>query len=97
MLAERRPGSGLWARMWQPPAIESARRAPTTDELASALGARGVGRLGAFTHITTHRRVHFEVHAGALDEPGAGRRFATLDELGSWGLSSAHRRAFAMA
>jgi len=95
MLMRERPEKGLWAGMWETPAAESAAGQPDAAELARELGANAADRLGAFEHITTHRRVFFEVWS-ASGENAAGRWIAE-DELDRLGLSNAQRRVFEIA
>ena len=74
---EQRPDSGLWARMWQPPTLETD-RALSLSELGDhwQLRPECMDHRLEFMHRTTHRDVHFHVHA-ACDRPGIRLR-------GSW-------------
>ncbi|MFO0963779.1 MAG: NUDIX domain-containing protein [Phycisphaerales bacterium] len=77
LLLEQRPERGLWARMWQPPVVESE-RALEAQELAPRWGAP-LRAVGAFRHVTSHREVEFRVFvpagasgaAPARDDPAA--------------------------
>jgi len=96
VLIETRPTPGLWAGMVQSPGMEGD-RAIDASEAASGLGVAPGDRLGGFRHITTHRRVSFEIHAGTFaGDPGA-REWVTPDALGDRALSNAHRRVFELA
>ncbi|MBI1373786.1 MAG: A/G-specific adenine glycosylase [Phycisphaera sp.] len=78
LLFEQRPDDGLWSGMWQMPTVEvgtrNAERGSGSDaDLVSWLSERyglrvngaGVMQVGSFIHMTTHRRITFEVyHAG---------------------------------
>ena len=97
MLLCERPAKGLWAGMMQPPTVESD--VPLgVDALAGNWGV-AVERVGAFTHVTSHRTVEFAVHAvrGAAEPGIAGARRVALAELGSLALSNAAWRTFECA
>ena len=97
LLLEARPDRGLWARMLQPPTVESDSPLPA-DELSRRWGAP-VREAGSFVHVTSHREVAFRVFVRAGDRaPAAGdaRRFP-LDALGSVPLSNAAWRTFECA
>jgi A/G-specific adenine glycosylase len=103
VLLERRSAAGLWARMFQPPTLESdqpAAAARVASRLDAELGEPEL--LSRFTHQTTHRTVRFAVwSAGVVDEPTADRLafgdrvWATPEDVGPAGrlaMSNAHRR-----
>jgi adenine-specific DNA glycosylase len=90
VLIETRPLGGLWAGMVQPPSVEGE-RAIDIPAAAAALGIDSGPELDRFTHITTHRRVHFTVVAGAAEATGP-TRWATRAEIATMALSNAHRR-----
>ncbi len=90
VLIETRGPDGLWAGMVQPPSVEGERTIDISAA-AEALGVRPGGEIDRFTHITTHRRVHFTVVEGAAGI-SPGRRWASRAEVGSMALSNAHRR-----
>jgi A/G-specific adenine glycosylase len=99
VLLERRGERGLWAGLWQPPTIEGPAHLAAPD-LATALAAAGLKVTGlrhvsSFTHLTTHRHVLVHVHVAATRI----RRGSWLgrDELLRVAMSSAHRRALAVA
>ncbi|MEM8758216.1 MAG: A/G-specific adenine glycosylase [Planctomycetota bacterium] len=65
-LIEQRPKSGLWAGLWQPPAVESAEpigREQLAERLASRVGIAASGLIAQDTFLweTSHRSVRFEV------------------------------------
>ncbi len=90
VLIETRGPDGLWAGMVQPPSVEGE-RAIDIPAAAESLGVRPGVEIDRFTHITTHRRVHFTVVEGAADT-NPSRWWATRAEIGSMALSNAHRR-----
>lgn len=96
LLIETRPASGLWAGMVQPPSAEGE-RAIGAAQAATLAGVEAGGHLGRFTHITTHRKVSFEVYSGTIADGLGSRQWVTLDDLQGLALSNAHRRVFAMA
>ncbi len=61
VLLEQRPGTGMWAGMFQLPTLERADRAHTPGDL-SEVGFESPEHLESFTHITTHRIVEFAVY-----------------------------------
>ncbi len=93
VLTETRARTGLWAGMVQPPSIEGD-GAIDTPAAAEVLGIEPGQRLGAFTHVTTHRRISFGVYAGSLLGDPAGRAWVRPDEIHGLALSNAHRRVF---
>ena len=110
VLLVQRPEKGLWARMWEPPSIESAKEmAP--DALTSGFGLShepvGIQR---FEHRTTHRDIMFHVNRPeapfetdfpeddllrALGSPS--HRWHQVDRLDELGLSNPHRRIIGVA
>lgn len=62
VLVEQRPGTGMWAGLWQAPTLEGA-EAVSPGEVAAAVGlaARHLRPDAGFEHMTTHRRVVFRV------------------------------------
>ena len=96
LLCER-PAKGLWAGMMQPPTVESD--VPLGIEALSASWGVAVERVGAFTHVTSHRTVEFSVHAvrGAAAPRIAEARRVALPELESLALSNAAWRTFECA
>jgi A/G-specific adenine glycosylase len=96
VLMEKRPASGLWAGMWQPPTLERVGARPTRAEIAAYFGAPSLKRLGSFIHRTTHRDITFVVYqAPAADD--TGRRWVTPAQLAKLALGNAQRRALAYA
>ena len=94
--AHARPaqGPGLWSGMFQPPTIERQDRHATEQEIRARFGVRGLRLLTEFEHITTHRRVRFEVWqaAGATRGARLPGRFMDPAEVASAPLASPHRR-----
>jgi adenine-specific DNA glycosylase len=101
-LVQRRPAKGLWASLWQAPAIESP--SPLT---AASLKKRAqlpahvrVLQDADFTFQTTHRDITFRVFRGTLARnvqlppilAHESNRFVPLGELASLGMSSPMRR-----
>ncbi len=58
---EQRPGSGMWAGMYQLPTLERDDRAHKPGDLEAA-GLAEAEHIDSFTHITTHRIVEFAVY-----------------------------------
>lgn len=106
VLVEQRAGKGLWASMWQAPAVESEEEgALDAEELAGVLGlkmlkARDFERASALKSVfhTTHRAVHFAAwHARVKKkfDAGASRKWVRPEELAAMALANAHRRVLA--
>lgn len=98
VLAERRPESGLWAGMWQPPALERADRASREAEVAAWAGTAVVSA-GTSVFTTTHREVEFALWE-AETVPGrfvAQWEWLTATDLAGRALSNAHRGLFERA
>lgn len=96
LLVQTRPDGGMWAGMAQPPSVESDRPIDP-DWAAGDLGLEAGEHLGSFEHVTTHRRVAFEVYEGhALKGVKKDGAWVPPRELAAMGLSNAHRRAFGM-
>jgi A/G-specific adenine glycosylase len=95
-LFERRGDEGLWAGMWQMPTVEGGRR---TAQISRVKGA-DVGpltKLGRFTHLTTHRRITFEVYSARPGEHRrAGGTWRPLNRLDDLPMSNAQKRVVAM-
>lgn len=64
VLVEQRPSTGLWANMWQPITIERDDRPATRAEIVRALRLNAAAAAQRFDHMTSHRRVRFEVWEG---------------------------------
>ena len=105
VLLVRRPEKGLWARLWEPPSLESRTRL-TAQEVTSGFGLShepvGIHR---FEHRTSHRDITFHVNRldvsdqttlldadllRALGSPS--HRWHRVDGLDQLGLSNPHRR-----
>jgi A/G-specific adenine glycosylase len=101
LLLRRRPDSGLWAGLWEPPSLEARPRAGAAA-LAALLGvdADRVVHAGAFDHLLTHRRVRIHVHRLAahlqLSLP-AGWRWANPRRRAMLPMSVPARRAIDLA
>lgn len=94
LLVERRPERGLWAGLWQGPALESDARTPSRTQLESHVGVRGLVLRERFDYQTTHRLVRFRVFEGELatgQKPAMGRLVAP-GKVADLALSNAHRR-----
>jgi len=66
VLLEKRPSTGLWADMWQPPTFEAIGKKPTAKAVANVLRADALRRVETFVHQTTHRDVHFTAYSAAI-------------------------------
>ncbi|MBY0112422.1 MAG: A/G-specific adenine glycosylase [Phycisphaerales bacterium] len=97
VLLEQRPASGLWASLWQPPAIENAKKLRrTASSLLEALAIDAVPvqetkpRSSAFQ--TTHREIRFRVWIiEAAKVNPAARRWFPATSLSALAISNAHR------
>ena len=102
VLLERRPAKGLWASMWQPPAIEHDDAPAEPHALITHAGLptrTKPARAGDFTHHTTHRDVRFVVYAAEVARTPADRddtRWLTPAEFETVAISNAHRRALGL-
>lgn len=100
-LFEQRDERGLWAGLWQLPTceMEVEESLARWAEERFGLKVRTVGELGCFTHVTTHRRISFEVlHARAIGgrlRSGAGV-WRAIDRIADLPMSNAQRKAIAM-
>ncbi len=94
LLVERRPASGLWAGMWQPPTVETSGRAAGKQVVARAVGLDSVRRREEFVFLTTHREVRFTVWDGTAGvgwTPGRGV-FRSRKQLERLALGTPQRR-----
>ncbi|MFM7797933.1 MAG: A/G-specific adenine glycosylase [Planctomycetota bacterium] len=95
---ERRPERGLWAGMLQPPTVEAD--APVEAGGLERAWGMAVREVGAFTHVTSHRDVHFRVFvpAAAAARPDAdGVLRVPAEQLASQPLSNAAWRVLEAA
>lgn len=102
VLAEQRPGSGLWAGIWQPPTLESDQ--PIRKSVAAkhfGLASRALTRHdGCSTELvweTSHRTVRvsvFTADAVPSSASAAPRKWFTAAELKTVALGSLQRRLF---
>jgi A/G-specific adenine glycosylase len=112
LLLERRPDAGMWADLWQPPALEIDRPLTTRqlrDRIPAALGLEPatLRHCASFEHLTTHRRVVFHVFCSRLKTATRTRNAARSGEtmrqwvpsnqIAALPLSAAHRRVIAHA
>ncbi len=111
VLLEQRPGTGMWAGLWQCPTLERADRPATADEVSAFARLKGAesvapapgaeaGGDAAFTHQTTHRRLQFAVFAGAAARCGrktGGRVWLEPGAITSLALSAAQRKVLELA
>ena len=65
VLLEQRPGSGMWAGMFQLPTLERDDRAHEPGELREA-GFADAEHIESFTHVTTHRIVEFAIYRASV-------------------------------
>jgi len=101
VLLRRRPATGLWADMWEPPTLERddrhAKRGELAEHLGPALAAADLTDAGAFTHLTTHREVRFRVYAASIRDDETPDGCAWVENLDAVGLGSAQRRVLSFA
>jgi A/G-specific adenine glycosylase len=100
LVVERRGDRGLWAGLWQSPTIEktTAGAAASFDPAAAWPGVRGIVEAGAFTVVTSPRRVHFRVWVAKAPRrmPG-GWHVVAPDALSAHAMSNAMRRVLETA
>jgi len=98
VLVEQRGEQGLWREMWQAPTVESDAPVDAAAMARELLGADGAEHAGAFTHVTTHRDVHFDVWrasgrvAKGMGAAGSTLRFVTTARARALPMSNAQRR-----
>ncbi|MEM9166683.1 MAG: A/G-specific adenine glycosylase [Planctomycetota bacterium] len=93
-LLEQRPASGLWAGLWQPPAIESDR--PINQAIAAGQLGLANGSMiedDCFVWQTSHRAVSFIVYRADAPPDRDGLRWVHPDDFGTLAIGSAQRRA----
>ncbi|MBL8745239.1 MAG: A/G-specific adenine glycosylase [Phycisphaerae bacterium] len=73
VLLEQRPPRGLWAKMWQAVTIERSDRPATRAEVVRSFALSDAIPRAAFDHLTSHRRVRFEVWDGRTSDFPSGR------------------------
>jgi len=97
VLLEQRPGSGMWAGMYQLPTLERDDRAHDPGDL-SAEGLHDLDHIDSFTHITTHRIVEFAVYrAGGSSQTPENWTKHRIDALESLAISNAQVKAMRIA
>jgi len=84
-LWRQRPGTGLWAKLWELPTAEQVAAAELDAWVRQQTGLEvtGLEAVGTFTHQTTHRTVRFEVwHASRCSGRARAGVWRALDEVG---------------
>ena len=98
--------SGLWAGLWQPPAVESADGADLAPRAAGELlglpASVALAAVGEVPFMTTHRAVRFVVFAAKVRGTGTalavrGRVWVKPDDLANYALSNAAKKVLASA
>lgn len=100
LVLERRGDRGLWAGLWQTPTLEHATSdaAASFDPRAAWPGVRGTVEAGAFTVVTSPRRVEFRVWvAEAPRRLPNGWHSVADDALSAHAMSNAMRRVLETA
>lgn len=97
VLMEQRPGTGLWAGLWQCPTIERDDRHAEPERVRTLVRARTVEQVATFTFLTTHRDVQFVVHRALGARAGNGRTWVEPGELPGLGIGNAQRRVIEAA
>lgn len=69
VLMEQRAPNGLWAGMWQAVTIERADRPATRAEILTSFRLNDATLSETFHHMTSHRRVRFEVWDARINGP----------------------------
>ena len=71
LLMEQRGDDGIWAGLWQVPTVESdCKLVPSQVRRRCGHTLSGIERVGSFTHVLSHRRIHVHVFRGDA-APGA--------------------------
>ncbi len=97
VLLEQRPGSGMWAGMFQLPTLERDDRAHEPGELAEA-GFADPEHIESFTHVTTHRIVEFAVYrASHPTKTPENLRKHSIGSLDTLAISNAQMKALRIA
>ncbi|MBX3202246.1 MAG: A/G-specific adenine glycosylase [Labilithrix sp.] len=104
VLLARRRSSGLFAGLWEPPAVDGD--ASARDGLLGRFALTSRALAGRVTHVLSHRRLTVDVHAGVLaswsadtelpDAYETARLFADAD-LADLGVSTLARKVLAAA
>ncbi len=103
VLMEQRPDAGLWAGMWQPPSVESARRMSNDQLLAGlSLPMKSIQWRSTIERVLTHRLVHMHVHVGTLVSGariavGVDKAWVHPSEFDQYPISNATHAALAEA
>ena len=91
-LLVQRPPSGHWAGMWELPSVESD--GVLSDEAFAEqlpMGIREVRLVETFTHLLSHREIHFRIYTGRTRQRKGAWRSPEIVE--NCAMSSAMRRA----
>jgi len=100
LVLDRRSNRGLWAGLWQTPTIEHASAAAPRafDPKTAWQGVRGIVEAGAFTVVTSPRRVAFRVWVAEPPRRLArGWQRVLPESLGEHAMSNAMRRVLETA
>jgi A/G-specific adenine glycosylase len=102
-LMRRRGDDGLWAGMWELATQEAGPADEPTSRGLRAWVKRDIGLdagpmklAGTFEHLTTHRRIRFEVWVAPVEGGRlrrGGGRWCTLDDATALAMSNPQRRA----
>ncbi len=101
LLLLKRPDSGIWAGLLEPPTAPTGELDALLSELLGEHSAPTGDAIGQLEHRLSHRLMTFTVHALTLDEavapPGDHARWVPADEVDGSALSSAARKLLALA
>lgn len=99
VVLEQRGSTGLWAHMWQPPALELAGGESATAAAVAAWWGAPVQALGEFEHTTSHRQVRFQVWQGQWHQASLApsRALVAWDHLHTYPLANAAWRVLQCA
>ena len=65
LLMEQRGDDGIWAGLWQVPTVESKKKlVPSQVKRRCGVSLSVIERIGSFTHVLSHRRIHVHVFRG---------------------------------
>jgi A/G-specific adenine glycosylase len=97
----RRPEKGLYAGMWEFPAVETlpgAGAGEVAGALSQVVGApvRLDRRLAGFTQVLTHRKMHLHPWLGEADSRAGAKGWFSPAEIGGMAIASYTRRLLAM-
>jgi len=93
LLIERRGDAGMWAGLWQAPTVETEGKAPTRAAIAAIAPGGKPKKVGAFEHLTTHRRFRFTIYeAPAPARRGPDQRWASESQIAELALARPQMR-----